>query len=253
MLLGMIVLGVAAFAAMFAFVVLVRPRSLRCRHDRAVVAVERGRVRVPACTRCCGRRISEARSMATEIAAVVVTLAFTIVTSLAVGQYMCKVFTGERTLLDPAFVPIERLVLRVVGVGAGDQQDWKQYAVSLLVSNVVMWLVTFAIVSLQGVLPLNPDGIARHGADARLQHHLQLRDQHQPPALQRRDRAVVPLADVRDHLPAVRHRGHRHGGVHRHDPRPGRQPARPRSATSTSTARGRRSACCCRSRWSWPP
>ncbi len=64
-----------------------------------------------------------------------------------------------------------------------------------------------------------------HGADAVVQHHLELRDQHEPPALQRRDRAVVLLADVRDHVPAVRDRGHGHGGVHRDDSRPGRQPA----------------------------
>ena len=57
-------------------------------------------------------------------------------------------------------VPIERLVLRLTGVDAAAQQDWKQYSISLLVSNVVMWLATFAIVSLQDLLPLNPDGIA---------------------------------------------------------------------------------------------
>src|SRR6202008_3407431 len=39
------------------------------------------------------------------------------------------------------------------------QQDWKAYARSLLVSNVVMWLVTWTIVTLQHYLPLNPDGI----------------------------------------------------------------------------------------------
>ncbi len=29
---------------------------------------------------------------------------------------MARVFQGERTLLDPVFVPIERLVLRLTGV-----------------------------------------------------------------------------------------------------------------------------------------
>jgi K+-transporting ATPase ATPase A chain len=98
--------------------------------------------------------------MGAELLAVVFTIAFTIVSSLAVGQYMFKVFTGRRTLLDPVFLPIERLVLRVTGVDAGAGQEWKQYSVSLLASNVVMWLVTFTIVSIQSVLPLNPDGIA---------------------------------------------------------------------------------------------
>ena len=69
-------------------------------------------------------------------------------------------FTGQRTLLDPVLVPIERLVLRLTGVDPDEQQDWKQYSVSLLISNVVMWLATWTIVTLQQYLPLNPDGIA---------------------------------------------------------------------------------------------
>ena len=68
-------------------------------------------------------------------------------------------FTGKRTLLDPILVPIERLVLRLTGVDPNEQQDWKRYSISLLVSNVFMWLATWTIVTLQQYLPLNPDGI----------------------------------------------------------------------------------------------
>src|SRR5439155_103871 len=98
--------------------------------------------------------------MSTEFVAVGVTMLFTIATSVLVGRYMFHVFTGQRTLLDPILVPIERLVLRLTGVDPNEQQDWKQYSISLLVSNIVMWLATFAIVSLQKALPLNPDAIA---------------------------------------------------------------------------------------------
>jgi K+-transporting ATPase ATPase A chain len=97
--------------------------------------------------------------MGIEYLAVVFTVLFTIATSLLIGRYMFKVFTGQHTWLDLVFVPLERLVLRVTGVDANDQQTWKQYSVSLLVSNVVMWLATFTIVVLQHGLPLNPDGI----------------------------------------------------------------------------------------------
>jgi K+-transporting ATPase ATPase A chain len=99
--------------------------------------------------------------MGAEYVAVAFTILLTIATSLVIGPYMYRVFTGQRTLLDPVLVPIERLVLRVTGVDAAEEQDWKRYSASLLVSNVVMWLATFAVVTLQGVLPLNPDGIAR--------------------------------------------------------------------------------------------
>ena len=97
--------------------------------------------------------------MSTELFAVVFTILFTIATSLVLGRYMFKVFSGKPTLLDPVLLPIEKLVLRLTGVNAAAQQDWKQYSISLLVSNVFMWLATFAIVSLQNLLPLNPDGI----------------------------------------------------------------------------------------------
>ena len=97
--------------------------------------------------------------MGIEILAVVVTIAFTVATSLPLGRYMFRVFTGAATKLDPLFVPIERLVLWLTGVNAREQQDWKQYSISLLTSNAIMWLATFAVVSLQRALPLNPDGI----------------------------------------------------------------------------------------------
>jgi len=97
--------------------------------------------------------------MSAEYMAVAFTIVFTIATSGLLGGYMARVFTGRRTFLDPLLVPIERLVLRITGVDPKQQQDWKRYSFSLLVSNVVMWLVTFPIVSFQHLLPLNPDGI----------------------------------------------------------------------------------------------
>ena len=98
--------------------------------------------------------------MQTELFAVALTIAITVATSILVGRYMARVFSGGKTWLDPVFRPIERLVLRVCGVDADEQQDWKAYSKSLLVSNVVMWLATFAVVTLQGMLFLNPDKIA---------------------------------------------------------------------------------------------
>ena len=97
--------------------------------------------------------------MDTEFLAVAFTVALTIATSVPLGRYLARVFTGERTWLDPVLGPIEWSVLRLLGVDSAEQLDWKQYGRSLLVSNVVMWLATFAVVSSQEILPLNPDGI----------------------------------------------------------------------------------------------
>jgi len=98
--------------------------------------------------------------MSTEIVAVVFAVAITVATSLPLGWYMARVFSGSWTWLDPVFIRIERLVLWAARVDPIEQQDWKGYARSLVVSNVLMWLATFAVVTLQGVLFLNPDQIA---------------------------------------------------------------------------------------------
>jgi K+-transporting ATPase ATPase A chain len=98
--------------------------------------------------------------MMTEYLDVAFTILFTIATSYLVGRYMFRVFTGKPTWLDPIFGPIERLVLKLIRVNPEETQDWKRYALSLVISNIIMWLATFAVVSLQGHLPLNPDGIA---------------------------------------------------------------------------------------------
>ena len=98
--------------------------------------------------------------METEYLAVVFTVVLVGVTSVPLGRYIARVFTGQRTLLDPVLRPIERLVLRVASVDPSLEQTWQQYSRSLLISNVVMWLAAWTILTMQQYLPLNPDGIA---------------------------------------------------------------------------------------------
>jgi len=97
--------------------------------------------------------------MGLEWVAIGFTILVTIVTSVPIGRYIHKVFAGKRTFLDPIVAPLERLVLRLSGVDAGREQTWKQYALSLLVANVFMWLFAFVLLSVQRLLPLNPDGL----------------------------------------------------------------------------------------------
>ncbi|HEV8201841.1 MAG TPA: potassium-transporting ATPase subunit KdpA [Candidatus Polarisedimenticolia bacterium] len=95
--------------------------------------------------------------MGLEWVAIGFTILLTVVTSVPMGRYIHQVFTGKRTFLDPICTPLERLVLRLSGVDARREQTWKQYALSLLVANVVMWLFAFVLLSAQRLLPLNPD------------------------------------------------------------------------------------------------
>ena len=46
----------------------------------------------------------------------------------------------------------------IAGPFTGQTQDWKRYMLSMLVFNIAMFTVTFAILAFQHYLPLNPDG-----------------------------------------------------------------------------------------------
>jgi K+-transporting ATPase ATPase A chain len=81
------------------------------------------------------------------------------------GLFMRRVFSGEKTFLDPLLRPVERLVYRVSGVDEGREQDWMQYTIAMLLFNAVGLLLTYAIQRLQHVLPLNPDKLGAVAPD----------------------------------------------------------------------------------------
>jgi K+-transporting ATPase ATPase A chain len=72
------------------------------------------------------------------------------------GRFMARVFSGERTWLDPLLRPVERLIYRVTGVDATCEMTWIEYAAAMLLFSVVSMLALYAIERLQGLLPLNP-------------------------------------------------------------------------------------------------
>jgi K+-transporting ATPase ATPase A chain len=76
------------------------------------------------------------------------------------GLYLVRVLDANgRTFLDPALRPVERLIYRLAGIDPAREQDWKGYAVAVLLFSLVTMLMTYAILRLQGFLPLNPQGL----------------------------------------------------------------------------------------------
>jgi K+-transporting ATPase ATPase A chain len=75
-----------------------------------------------------------------------------------VGAYMARVFTRQRTFLDPILGPVERLIYRLTGVDEHRGMRWTEYAGALLLFSVVSMLALYAMQRLQAYLPLNPQG-----------------------------------------------------------------------------------------------
>src|SRR6201993_2558783 len=74
------------------------------------------------------------------------------------GIYLVHVLdTNGKTFLDPVVKPVEKLTYRLLGVDPEKEQSWIQYTIALLVFTVVTVLFTYAILRLQGFLPLNQD------------------------------------------------------------------------------------------------
>jgi K+-transporting ATPase ATPase A chain len=75
------------------------------------------------------------------------------------GVYLSKVLNADgKTIIDPIAQPLERLLYRVLVIDSKTEQTWKQYACSLSVFSMVSLLFTYAILRLQHLLPLNPQG-----------------------------------------------------------------------------------------------
>ena len=74
------------------------------------------------------------------------------------GIYLVQVLDGHgKTFLDPVVKPVERLTYRLFGVDPEKEQGWLQYTIAMLVFTGVTLLFTYAILRLQGFLPLNQD------------------------------------------------------------------------------------------------
>ena len=74
------------------------------------------------------------------------------------GGYMTRVFSGERTFLSPVLGPVERGFYRLGGVDQRTEQNWLTYAVAMLLFNLAGFLVLYALMRLQALLPFNPAG-----------------------------------------------------------------------------------------------
>jgi K+-transporting ATPase ATPase A chain len=76
------------------------------------------------------------------------------------GVYLFQVLDGKgKTFLGPIRRPVERALYFLLRVDPQKEQDWKQYAVSMLAFSLVGVLFTYAILRLQHLLPLNPQGL----------------------------------------------------------------------------------------------
>lgn len=82
-----------------------------------------------------------------------------IVLAVLLGNYIGKVMNGEKVFLSRLLTPVENGIYKLLRVNVTDEMNWKKYAVSVLVFSGIFFILLFGIQVLQGVLPLNPEGL----------------------------------------------------------------------------------------------
>ena len=93
-------------------------------------------------------------------AEIALTIGLAAVLGWPIGLYMSRVWNGEKTWLDPVLRPVEGIFYKAAGVDPARSQGWLGYAGALLAFNVAGFILLYALLRLQGGLPLNPQGFA---------------------------------------------------------------------------------------------
>lgn len=87
-----------------------------------------------------------------------VVLGLLMILAIPMAKYLSNVYSLETTKQDRIFGRIERGIFKLSGIHTSDM-NWKQYAKALLLSNLVMFFISYMIIRFQGVLPGNPSKI----------------------------------------------------------------------------------------------
>lgn len=76
-----------------------------------------------------------------------------------VGLLLFKVFEGQWPAPGSRVARLEQGLYRLCGIDAAREQRWDEYARAVLVFSLVTQLLTYGVLRLQHLLPLNPQGL----------------------------------------------------------------------------------------------
>lgn len=96
--------------------------------------------------------------MNTEIFGIVAMFLITLLLAIPLGKYIAKVYSNEKTFLDPILKPVEKIFYKFSGIDIEKEMSWKQHLSALLIINLLWFLISMFVLMNMSWLPLNPDG-----------------------------------------------------------------------------------------------
>lgn len=95
-----------------------------------------------------------------------VTLTLLVVLGKPLGEFIARVYEGERTWLHRLLGPVERGLYAASGLRERGDTDWRQYARAFVMFHLVGTLVVYLLQRTQGLFLLNPDGLGAVAPDS---------------------------------------------------------------------------------------
>lgn len=90
---------------------------------------------------------------------IVVVLAVLLLLVKPLGTYVYNVFSNEPNRTDRIFGGTERFIYRLIGLKRREGMTWKTYALSFLLTNIVLVAIGYLMLRLQRYLPFNPNDV----------------------------------------------------------------------------------------------
>jgi potassium-transporting ATPase potassium-binding subunit len=91
---------------------------------------------------------------------IIVYLAVIVLLTRPMGVFMARVFSRERTWLDPLMRPVEKLLYKLTRVDETREMRWTEYSIAMLLFSGVSMLLLYLLERTQQWLPLNPQKMA---------------------------------------------------------------------------------------------
>jgi potassium-transporting ATPase potassium-binding subunit len=89
---------------------------------------------------------------------IALTLALVLAAVYPIGAFMADVFDNRRKFLTSLLGPVERALYRLAGVDPEAEQEWREYAIWMVIFGGACMFAIYALLRLQPYLPLNPQG-----------------------------------------------------------------------------------------------
>jgi K+-transporting ATPase ATPase A chain len=93
-----------------------------------------------------------------DLLQIIITITIAMLLVVPAGKYIYRVITGSKTFMDPVMDRVDNFIYKVSGIKQ-EEMNWKQYAIALILTNLVMTLLVYLIFRIQHLLCLNPNAI----------------------------------------------------------------------------------------------